>query len=250
MQLNVLPDDEVQRTYRRALGLWSSHLSDEMAFGSAAVYANANLARIPEANCVLGEVADDQSIPIADYFKSANTAPLAWYLPAGAPAKTWPPMRDRHLVLLRLAALPTQLPQTHPELTIIPARASFRHVRQIAAAIRPEIPPDQAGDAACFHLDDSHVDALLALHDGQAAGFACVLSTGQAGMITDLFVLPPLRHRGYAQALAGQLLQICVRAMFQHVVCAVDAQDAQAIRFAARIGFVEKGRAAWRSGCV
>ena len=238
VQLNVLSESSAGRIYHRALELWSSHVADEAAFGPAGVYANAKLAAIPEANCIIGEITADQMPRIAAYFQEAHVAPLAWYLPMGP---EYPPLQDASLTLMQLAVIPPNLSLTHPDLTIIPARASFRHVRQIASAMHPHVSPDQAGEAACCHLDDSHVDALLAIKGGEAVGYASILSTGEAGMVMDFFVLPECRRRGYGTALAGQVLDICARALFRQVITAIDSSDAPAIAYAHKHGFAPAG---------
>ena len=234
VQLNILSDSSAGRIYHRALELWCSHVADEAPFGTASVYANAKLAAIPEANCIIGQITPDQLPRITAYFQQARLNPVAWYLPGGQELS---PLRETSLTLLQLGTIPFNLPLTHPDLTIIPARASFRHVRQIASAMFPNFPPDQAAEAACCHLDDSHVDALLAIKGSQAVGYASILSTGDAGMIMDFFILPDFRHCGYGRALAGQALDICARALFRQVIVAIDSSHDQALAYARQFGF-------------
>ena len=223
--------------YRRALTLWCSHVADEMAFASAGVYANRSLSEISEANCIIGDVQPPLWADIHAYFSAAKVRPLTWYFPESAPtaaAGSWQPVE---LTLLRLSNPPLLKP-IHAELTIIPARASFRHAWQIAAHLRPAASAQQAADAMMSHLDDPHVEALLALRAGEAVAYASVLSAGDVGLITELFVHREWRHRGYGLAMAGQVLDMCRRSAFKHVLYAVPSADQGALSFAAHIGLV------------
>jgi len=60
------------------------------------------------------------------------------------------------------------------KLTIIPSRASYQHYRQLIDQREPG-----TADIALMHLDDPHVDSLLALRGGEAVGCISVLTTGQ-----------------------------------------------------------------------
>jgi hypothetical protein len=55
---------------------------------------------------------------------------------------------------------------------IIPARASFRHMRQLFEEDAAEKTP-QLAEANMMHLDDPHWDSLLALKDGAPLAWVC-----------------------------------------------------------------------------
>ncbi len=225
-------ESHVWRLYRRALGQWSSHVSDEMGFGTAGAYANAKLAQVSEANCVVGEVPAERAADLEGYFRQANTRPLAWHLAGAAAPKD---MTACDVTLMTLQAAP-RLGAGPTELSIIPARASFAHVKEIAAAMSPGVKPDQAGEAAMCHLDDAHVDAALGLSDGRAAAYATVQSNGDVGFVMDFFVLPEFRGWGYGRAVASWIFDVCARSTFRQVYCAV--ATGEAATFAQRMGFV------------
>src|SRR5581483_5285643 len=86
-------------------------------------------------------------------------------------------------------------------LTIIPARASFKHARQIAeeAAARHPDRARQLVEARMKRLDDPHWEALLALKDGRAVATAGVLAAGDVGRIHDVFVSESFRRQGIGQ---------------------------------------------------
>lgn len=238
--------DESQwlRLYRRALSVWCGHVADEKAIGSAAVYANGAIAGVVEANCILGELAHADEPAMTQYFQSAHTAPLAWYLPAGDAVVD--DMADAPVGIWHLERVSHGFSQTHPELTIIPARASFAHVCEIAHAMRPDCPSAAAEEAAMLHLDDPRVDAVLALQNKRAVGFASILSTNEAGFIMEYFIHPQCAMRGYETALTGRVLDICARSLFRDVYWPIDSQDCEGQRYAAEIGFVQAGAAARR----
>jgi GNAT superfamily N-acetyltransferase len=227
-----------QRLYRRAIQLWCSQVAEETGFGTATAYTRADLPAVAEANCLLGEIPPEQWPAIHDHFARAGTRPLAWYLPS--PETPPEGMRPRSLTLYRLGAMPTGLPRTHPDLTIIPARASFSHVAQIMPDLYPGIPASQAQEAAMCHLDDSRVDAIVAIEGDRAVAYASVLSTGEAGFIQEFFVHPETRGRGYGRAMAGWVFDICIRSLFKQVFCALPADMPPAANLAQKYGFVSE----------
>lgn len=238
--LSVIQDESAWlRQYRRAISIWCGHVAEEMAVASAAVYTSAALRGVSEANCVLGTLgAADLQIAL-NYFTQASAAPLAWYLAEGDAAL--PGLRDAPVGIWHLNRLEHSFPQTHPDLTIIPARASFPHVGEIAPAMRPDCPPEQAVEAAVSHLDDPRIDALLVLRGGKAVGYATVLSTGEAGFVMDYFVHSESRSRGYESPLTGRMLDICARSGFRDVYWPIPADDAAGQKYAAEIGFAHLG---------
>ena len=226
--------------YQRAREMWAAHCADEAAFGLAGVYANSRLADIAEANCILGPLEGARVEEALAYFAAQNVAPVAWYMPGASPAIAG---LEEHLTeIWQLDMLAQKLPQAQPELTIIPARASFAHVAEIAAIMRPGVSPRQAAEAAMCHLDDSRVDALIALRDGRAAAYAAVLSAGEFGFIMEFFVREDLRRRGVGKTLAGRVMDICARSLFRNVYCPIGEGNRAGKSFLAQLGFssVEK----------
>lgn len=228
-------ENSVQRLYRRARQLWSGQVAEEIGVGSAAVYARNDLGQIAEANCVIGEVAAEGWAEIREQFAAAGTAMMAWHLP-------WPEVAPEGMVrqavgLYRLGGQQRGLPMTHAELTIIPARASFPHVQQIAAEMYADAPTAQAQEAVMCHLDDSRVDAVVAIAGERAVAYASVLSTGEAGFVQELFVAPEFRGRGYSVPMMGWALDICERSAFKQVLWAMEEGEGLARRY----GFAKEG---------
>ena len=228
-------DSSPQRLYRRAVQLWSSQVAQETGFGPATAYTRTDMAGIAEANCLMGDVLPEHWPAIHAHFAQAGTKPLAWHLPQPEVAPEG--MRPHPLVVYRLGVMPTDLPRTHPDLTIIPARASFPHVAQIMPAMYPSAPASQAQEAAMCHLDDSRVDAILAIQGDRAVAYASVLSIGDAGFVQEFFVHPDARGRGYGRAMAGWIFDICIRSVFKQVLCVLPVDTPASVNLAQKYGF-------------
>jgi ribosomal protein S18 acetylase RimI-like enzyme len=124
-------------------------------------------------------------------------------------------------------------------LTILPARAAFRHARQIADEEAREWGVPQIADAKMMHLDDPHTDALVALRAGQAVAIVLLLTVGEVGLIHNLFVHPEHRRRGIGTTMMDRGLEICARSQFRHVLLGVAASNEPARRLHDRCGFVK-----------
>ena len=118
-------------------------------------------------------------------------------------------------------------------LKIIPARASYRHYKQLM------------GDQAAIHLDDSHFESLLALADGQPIGCIGVLTSGEVGTIRDWHVIPERRHNGIGRLLLDRALESCVRGMLRHVMIGLPDSAVVASRVCTAFGFEMIGNQAW-----
>ena len=111
--------------------------------------------------------------------------------------------------MLHLAGTPSGPVREVAGLTVIPARASFRHARELArerAAEWDEHP--QLIEAAMLHLDDPHYDAMLGLRDGPAVGFAGVLAVGDVGRIDQVFVSEKFRRRGIGRTMMSRAMEV------------------------------------------
>jgi GNAT superfamily N-acetyltransferase len=124
------------------------------------------------------------------------------------------------------------------DLTIIPSRASYRHYRQLMQERGPG-----GADIALAHLDDPHVDSLLALRAGQPLGCISVLSSGEIGTLQDWYVAHDHRRTGIGRLLLDRALEICARGLLRHVMLAVGSSSDAAGRICAARGFVSIGNA-------
>jgi ribosomal protein S18 acetylase RimI-like enzyme len=163
-----------------------------------------------------------------------RVAPLVEHLTA----RGWvsQPMDVMHLA--SQAAVP---PIEAAGLTIIPARASFRHARALAEEAAAAWGEPQLADASMLHLDDPHWDVSIALRDGRAVARAGVLAVGEIGRVEHVFVAQPFRRQGIGRTMVGRVLEVCARALFKHVMLSVAPDNTDAIDLYTRFGFRKIG---------
>jgi ribosomal protein S18 acetylase RimI-like enzyme len=130
-------------------------------------------------------------------------------------------------------------------LTIIPARASYRHVRELAAdAARERGAAADVSAAVEVHtlcVDNPQCDAMLAIENGRAIGRVNVVSVGEMGRVENLYVLREHRGRGIGRTLMSRALESCARSLFRHVFLAVDADNEAAVGLYVKLGFEKIG---------
>jgi GNAT superfamily N-acetyltransferase len=167
---------------------------------------------------------------------SARVRPLAEHLVAlGYEQQTYG--------ILYLARARAAEPRGAPGLHILPARASFRHWRQIAEEAASQWPDgrDQIAQKAVDHLDDPHYDALVAIRDGQAVGRIGVLTVGELGLVEHVHVATAARRQGIATLLVTRALDICGRALHRHVMLRCGTDNGPALRLYEQFGFTQIG---------
>ena len=121
-------------------------------------------------------------------------------------------------------------------MTIIPSRASYQHYRRLMDEREPG-----TADIAVMHLDDPHVDSLLALRGSQAVGCISVLTTGQVGTLREWYVAADHRRSGIGGLLLDRALEICARGLLRHVMIGVGSANDSVGRICAARGFVSIG---------
>ena len=175
--------DDLVRLFHRTELHWTRHVAEEAPLDVGTAFSNPELSNIWYANRVLDAAVPEGTTPadaaeeVRQHYHArgarcwqfvmnpsappARTAPLAEHLAAGGWVKE--AFDILHLAGVTPAAAP---PRETAGLTIIPARASFRHARaleEVASRIWNE---PQLVEASLAHLDDPHWDALLALKGG------------------------------------------------------------------------------------
>jgi GNAT superfamily N-acetyltransferase len=168
-----------------------------------------------------------------------RTAPLA----AALLAEGWVSQPTNILYRRRPAS---QTVSTSPVLKIIPARASFRHYREL---LDQRSPGD--ADTALLHLDDSHFDALLALKDGHPVGSIGILTSGEVGTVREWFVHPDHRSHGIGRLLLDRAMEICTRSILRHVMIGLPDPNHPATPLCQAFGFEPLGIWAsfWKDSC-
>ena len=123
---------------------------------------------------------------------------------------------------------------------VLPARAMPKAFRATFEDGSPDA--DMRSELAGERLNDSRLDVFVAVHDGTPAGRIGYLQVGDIARVTELTVLPGLRHRGVAKALATHVLQLARRLLPKEIVACCDQDDGTAADFLRRMGFGEAGR--------
>jgi GNAT superfamily N-acetyltransferase len=262
----VSPEDLLRFFHRTELD-WSRQLAEsEAALTAGTALASPDLPAIVGANGVL-----EASVPPEVSPTQAIDEAEQWFADRRARCKRWVPNpatgiaadRDRlasellargfqrqdiPILFLARATFPT--PPVRPGITIVPGRASYAHVLELAAQQAHEagIDADQSKRAMTSHLDDPSVHVAMALAEkgavgtAGALGFVAVLPAGEVGRIADLFVVSSSRRTGIGTMLLKAALDFCGRAMFKHVLMGCPAASGHARSLLVRAGFVEVAR--------
>jgi ribosomal protein S18 acetylase RimI-like enzyme len=249
--------EDLLRFFHRTELHYTRHLGEEVALDVGTGFFSRELSEFHLANRVLDAALPDGVLPaeavaaVDAAFGEQGLTCRQWVLnPAAQHARTAP--LAAHLVaagwrieaadVYCLSGAPAGAVRQMPGVTIIPARASFRHARQLAEEMAASRGEPHAADAAMLHLDDPHWDALLAIRDGVAVGYVGVLAVGDVGRIEQVYVAMAQRRRGIGRAIMTRAMEVCARSQFRHVLLAVAQDNVAAQRLYTQLGFRNVGR--------
>lgn len=253
----AVSSDALIRLFHRATLDWSRHLGEEVELSGATGIINSQFARVHQANRVFdaalpaGTCASDFVTGIEEAYRRGRSRCGGFVLNPTAERPATEPIGEE-LIRRGYRSIETQImllrkvgaansPRSLADMTVIPARASFRHYRELAEeSARKWEMPDLA-DAAMLHLDDPRYDALLVLDANRAVATIGVLSMGEAGVIQDVFVVESHRGRGVGRLLMSRALEICARSSFKYVLLDVDSTNEPAMKLYEPLGFVQIG---------
>jgi len=188
---------------------------------------------------------------VTAHFAAQGCTCKSWIInPSVAPAQTVPIVE--HLSSLGYTRSSTDIQYLHRApartvrevagLTIIPARASYRHARELAAMNSNGEPKDpQATEASMAALDDPHYESLIALRDGRPIARAGVLAMGEVGRIENVLVIPSARRQGVGRTMMSRMLEICARSLFKHIFLSCDTDNTAANALYKELGFQKIG---------
>jgi ribosomal protein S18 acetylase RimI-like enzyme len=244
------------RLFHRTELHWVRHVGEETQLEVGTAFTNPELPTMRDSNLVMeaalpaGVTAEAAYDEVEAHFSARGVRCLSWILnPSAPPEQTrllvgflsgrgW---RNWPLDILYLAGQKPSAIKEVGGLTIIPARASFRHTRALAEQIAAEWREPPLADSWMRHLDDPHWDALVALRDGEAVAGVGVLAVGDVGRITYPFVVPALRRQGLGRTMMSRALEICARSLFKHVMLGVAPNNPEAIAMYQSLGFRKIG---------
>ena len=250
------PQDLVRLFHRTELH-WVRHLGEETQLDAGVTIANAELRRVWDANLVIDAALPPDMSPgdavaeVDAHFSGVGSRCLQWIMNPSAAAERVQPL-VQHLTsrglashvhdIMLLGSLPTSAPSEVTGLTIIPARASFRHARALAEEAASCWSEPQLADASMLHLDDPHWDVSIALRDGRAVARAGVLAVGEIGRVEHVFVGESSRRQGIGRTMMARVLETCARSLFRHVMLSVGPDNRAAIELYTRLGFRRIGQ--------
>lgn len=263
MPLPILQDyaaptpENLVRLFHRTELHWVRHLGEETQLDGGVAITSRELPRVAEANRVMdaalppGASPDEALDEVRRHFAIVGTDCLSWVVNPAAPESGTGPLVERLVAtgwesdtydIMRLGLRPSTGMEEVAGLTVISARASFRHARALADEAAAEWDEPQLADASMLHLDDPHWDVLIALRDGQAIASAGVLAVGEIGRIDQVFVAKAHRRGGVGRMLVGRVLDVCARSLFKHVMLRVRPDDGASIGLYASMGFRRIGQ--------
>lgn len=234
----------------------NEHLGEVTALDVGTAVTNPALSNVRDAN-VLHDAAIPEGHSAAEAFDAArahfDAQGSRWLKcvlnPSVQPQRTMP--FAEHLLangytrqtsdILYLDRMPTATIVEAPGVKLIPARASYRHARQLAEEMAAAAGEPQLAEVLILDLDDPHFDAVLALIDTEAAGHIGVLAAGEIGRIDTLLVSENHRRRGIGRTLMSRALEICARSLFKHIFLSCRAENAPAQALYAQLGFRKVG---------
>lgn len=249
---------DLVRLFHRCDAHWVEQLSDPVLLEAGTAYANAEFPRVWSANHIRdaalnGGLTPQRAVEEVDaHFAAVGTRCAYWVMNPSAGADQTRPLIEYLLGLgyrrkiddiLYLKSMPVRADSPVQALQIIPARASFKHVRMLAEESAREKwgGLDQLVEAHLRRLDDAHFDALLAIKENRAIATIGVLAVGELGMIEDVYVSKDFRRKGIGRNMTGRALEICARSLFKHVFICTEPENQAAQRLYQSAGFEKIG---------
>jgi GNAT superfamily N-acetyltransferase len=247
---------DLLRLFHRADSNWIAGVADATQLECGTAYANAALGSVWDANNIRdaalpeGMAAAEAVAEVDSHYAGQGVRCAYWVLNPSAPQAQTRPLAD-HLRSSGWKALPEDIfylrkvtpgsltPATG--LTIIPARASYKHARILAAEDQEGADAEQRVEARMQHLDDPHYDALLALKGDRPVAHVGVLAVGELALIQGVYVSPDFRRQGIGRTMMGRALEICARSLFKHVFLSTDPSNAPAQELYRGLGFAKLG---------
>ncbi|MEA2735268.1 MAG: hypothetical protein QOE14_1719 [Humisphaera sp.] len=253
---SISPADLVRYFYKAEADWGRQVAAEEATLDVGVALANRELAQVSDANQVIdaalpeGVATSDAVAEAATFFVEQGSAVLKWVMNPSLPAARTTPLAEyvvaqgfhpRTYDIYYRAGQPVAPIAEVAGLTIIPARASFKHTRALADEAAAHFKFPQLAEAIVLHIEDPHTDALLALKDGVPASYVSILNVGEIGYISELYVSEKFRSQGIGRTMMSRAMEVCARAVHRHVFIGVDATNEPAVHLYQRFGFKRVG---------
>jgi ribosomal protein S18 acetylase RimI-like enzyme len=240
-------EDLVRLFHRTELHL-AEHLGQKVELDFGVAICNPELPDVPAANSMQdafvppGSSVAEVVAKVESHFAARNVRCNLWTLNPSVPPEQRNPLCQYLLdagyetniaAIYHLHRMSTNITKEVDDLKIIPARAGYRHVEQLAGPAAPEW---------MLRLDDPHWDALLALRHLQPVGYVGVLAVGDIGRIETLFVPEKFRRQGIGRILLNRAMDIATRSQFKHLFISTPQQNEPAQTLLQSVGFHSIGQ--------
>jgi GNAT superfamily N-acetyltransferase len=249
-------NEDLVRFFHRCELRWGEQVGESTTLDVGVALTNPRLPRVWDANRMMDAFLPDGVTPadavsqVDEHFAKQGARCTSWTLAPAVPKEQTVPLAE-HLMsngwrrhahdIMYLTGQPRSVIEEVPGLTIIPARASFRHARALAEQSVAEAGNPELAEGCMLHLEDPATDALIALKDNIAVALTAVLSVGEIGCIELLYVAGSYRRQGIGRTMMSRALEICARSLFKHVFLECDADDHAAVSLYRKLGFERVG---------
>jgi GNAT superfamily N-acetyltransferase len=142
-------------------------------------------------------------------------------------------VRKNHLLYM-IGPVDLEYPVT---VTILPARSAYKQTYGILHQQGVELGVESWATAEILHLDDPHTDAFIAISRREPCAFVSMLTSGEVGVVQNLFVAPSHRLQRIGTRMMGCILELAGRAQLKHVFFPVSEANPGANHMAHLIAF-------------
>jgi ribosomal protein S18 acetylase RimI-like enzyme len=257
LQVRSEPTDvDLRRLFHRTDSMWVGGVAEGTQLECGTAYANAALGSVWDANNVRDAALPEGMTPVhavaeVDAHYAGQAVRCAyWVMNPSAPEANTRPLAEHLLAsghhavrddIFYLRKVPAGFIAPVAGLTIIPARASYKHARALASEGLEGAFAEERIEGRMQHLDDPHFDALLAIKGDRAVAHLGVLAVGDLALIQGVYVSPDVRRQGIGRTMMARALEIFERSLFKQVFLSTEPGNAAAQALYAELGFVKIG---------
>lgn len=257
-QRSAASDQDLVRLYLQTDRRWAEHLAEPQVLDVGTAFCNPSIGgqanHIRDVTVPSGVSADEGYRQVEAHFAEHGARCCAWMLGVAASASPMSLLtqllvgkgyRIQLTDVLALPHMPAGPLAERGDLQIIPSRAAFRQVRELFAQAGEELQWPQLPESAEAHLDDPHLDAVLALVDGHAVAHAGIFGVGELARIGLFYVAPACRRQGIGRTMLAQILEIARRSLYRHIFASVAAERTALRAMFESVGMRKAGQITW-----
>jgi GNAT superfamily N-acetyltransferase len=226
--------DSLVRLFFNAQVHWLQHLAESAQTDFGLVLANPDFGDVPAANCVFGadlpaEMSAAQAYDEAHrFFADRSARCLSWDVKPSARGdlgnlllKKGYRVGENHLLYM-VGPVFLEYPAA---VTILPARSAYKQTYDILRQQGTELGVESWATAEILHLDDPHTDAFIAISKREPCAFVSMLTSGEIGVVQNLFVATSHRLQGIGTTMMSCILELAGRARLKHIFLPVSESN-------------------------